>query len=267
MSLADPHSSMHKSFNEYQPKQFCTPIPCDEYSFLEFESLIEGVHGSVAGVVIEPLVQGAGGLRFHTPDVLAEIHRIVKKYDLIFIADEVMTGFGRTGYMFACEEAGMTPDIMCLGKALTGGSMTLAAVLAKQEIFDAFLGDDLEQALMSGPTFMANPLACSAANASLDLFEQEPRLEQVQRIESLLYELLSPFVSNEKVKEVRVKGAVGVIELHQTDWESVFAMREQFIKQGVWVRPFSNVIYLMPPFVISEEDLQALVEAIEVVLS
>jgi adenosylmethionine-8-amino-7-oxononanoate aminotransferase len=145
--------------------------------------------------------------------------------------------------------------------------MTLAAVLAKQEIFDAFLGDDLEQALMSGPTFMANPLACSAANASLDLFEQEPRLEQVQRIESLLYELLSPFVSNEKVKEVRVKGAVGVIELHQTDWESVFAMREQFIKQGVWVRPFSNVIYLMPPFVISEEDLQALVEAIEVVLS
>jgi adenosylmethionine-8-amino-7-oxononanoate aminotransferase len=225
------------------------------------------VHGSVAGVVIEPLVQGAGGLRIHTPDVLAEIHRIVKKYDLIFIADEVMTGFGRTGYMFACEEAGMTPDIMCLGKALTGGSMTLAAVLAKQEIFDAFLGDDLEQALMSGPTFMANPLACSAANASLDLFEQEPRLEQVQRIESLLYELLSPFVSNEKVKEVRVKGAVGVIELHQTDWESVFAMREQFIKQGVWVRPFSNVIYLMPPFVISEEDLQALVEAIEVVLS
>lgn len=261
MSLCDPNDGMHKSFNDYMPKQFALRVPLDEYDFAEFEYTIEAISKSVAAVIIEPLVQGAGGLKFYSADVLAEIYRITKKYDLLFIADEVMTGFGRTGHMFACEEANIKPDIMCLGKALTGGTMTLAACMVKEEIYNAFYSDKLENALMSGPTFMANPLACAVANASLDLFELEPRLAQVSQIEQQLYQGLRDLRRLDKVIDVRVKGAIGVVQL-ETNWQEIFQMRQEFIKHGVWLRPFRDVIYIMPPFTISKEELDILINSI-----
>lgn len=261
MSLCDPDNGMHKAVNEYMPKQFSLRVPLDEYDFAEFEAMIEGVQHEVAGLIIEPLVQGAGGMKFHSADVLAEIYRIAKKYNLIFIADEVMTGMGRTGSMFASEEAMVKPDIMCLGKALTGGTMTLAAVMATEEIFNAFLGDDMEKALMNGPTFMANPLACAAANASLDLFEKEPRLTQIETIEKQLYAELSPCKKIPKVIDVRVKGAIGIVQL-DIDPQEIIKMRQEFIKHGVWLRPFADIIYIMPPFTISKAELSKLTEAV-----
>ena len=266
MSLCDPDDGMHRSFNDYMPKQFSVRIPIDEYDFAEFENTIEAIGKTVAGVIIEPLVQGAGGLKFYSADILAEIYRITKKHDILFIADEVMTGFGRTGHMFACEEAAIKPDIMCLGKALTGGTMTLAACMVKESIYKAFYSDKLENALMSGPTFMANPLACAVANASLDLFEREPRLDQVNKIENLLYEGLKPLAKLDKVVDVRVKGAIGVVQI-DTNWNEIFQMREEFVKQGVWLRPFRDVIYIMPPFIVSERELDVMISSIVYVLT
>ncbi len=265
MSLCDPDHGMHKLMNDYMPKQYCIRLPLDEYDFSEFDLLLDGIGNTVAAVVIEPLVQGAGGMKFHSPDVLAEIHRITKKHGILFIADEVMTGFYRTGSRFACDEAGIVPDIMCVGKSLTGGTMTLAATLARQFIYDAFLGDRIDQALMSGPTFMANPLACAVANASLDLFEQEPRQQQVEEIERQLYFELMPCKDFNKVIDVRVKGAIGVVEL-ETDWDEIFAMRSRFVEMGVFLRPFSNVVYIMPPFIISREELSILTKAVTDIL-
>ena len=261
MSLCDPDQGMHKQLNDYMPKQYCIRLPLDEYDFSEFDMLMEGIGNTLAAVVIEPLVQGAGGMKFHSPDVLAEIYRITKKHGILFIADEIMTGFYRTGSLFACNEAGIIPDIMCLGKALTGGTMTLAATLARQYIYDAFLGESQEQALMSGPTFMANPLACSAANASLDLFESEPREAQVEAIERQLYDELMPCKSFHNVLDVRIKGAIGVVEM-ETNFEEILSMRSKFIDTGVFLRPFANVVYIMPPFIISKSDLTKLTSAV-----
>lgn len=261
MSLADHDDGMHKAFHNYTPKQYLVDLPNDEYSFAEFDELVSGIKHTVAGLVIEPLIQGAGGMKFHTADVLAEIHRICKKYDILFIADEIATGFGRTGSMFACEEAAITPDIMCVGKALTGGMMTLAATLAKSKIFDAFLSDDIKTAFMHGPTFMANPLACSAANASLDLFEKEPRLKQVENIENQLREELAPFKKINNVLDVRVKGAVGVIQLNEPSPDYIIYLRKKFIEEGVWLRPFGDIVYIMPAFTISEKELGKLTKA------
>lgn len=261
MSLCDPDNGMHKSFNEYMPKQYCVRVPSDEYDFSEFEAIVEGIQSTTAAVIIEPLVQGAGGFKFHSPDVLAEIYRITKKYGILFIADEVMTGFGRTGHMFACEEAAISPDIMCIGKGLTGGMMTMAATLAKEEVFAAFLGDEMEKALMSGPTFMANPLACAAANASIDLFEKESRLDQVSKIEDQLYEELSPCANFTKVSDVRVKGAIGVVQI-ETSLQEIMSLRKKFIEHGVWLRPFGDVVYVMPSFTISSGELTKITDTI-----
>lgn len=265
MSLCDPDHGMHKQLNDYMPKQYCIRLPLDEYDFSEFDMLLEGIGNTVAAVVIEPLVQGAGGMKFHSPDVLAEIHRITKKHNILFIADEVMTGFYRTGHMFACMEAGIIPDIMCIGKALTGGTMTLAATLASNHIFVAFLNDSNDYALMSGPTFMANPLACAAANASLDLFEKEPREQQVEAIERQLYNELMPCKEFNKVLDVRIKGAIGVVELETTP-EEIYTMRQKFLTMGVYLRPFGNIIYIMPPFTISPAELTTLTAAVISVL-
>jgi adenosylmethionine-8-amino-7-oxononanoate aminotransferase len=257
MSLCDPDHGMHKQLNDYMPKQYCIRLPLDEYDFSEFDMLLEGIGHEVAGVVIEPLVQGAGGMKFHSADVLAEIHRITKKHGILFIADEVMTGFYRTGSLFACNEAGIVPDIMCIGKALTGGTMTLAATLASQDVYNAFLGDSLERALMSGPTYMANPLACAAANASIDLFEFEPRQKQVEAIERQLYAELMPCKELARVLDVRVKGAIGVVEM-EISRDEILSMREKFIELGVFLRPFSNVVYIIPPFIVEKEELTKL---------
>lgn len=265
MSLSEMESSMHKAFNGHVPMQYILDIPLDEYAFQEMDELLKEVGNNIAGLVIEPLVQGAGGMLFHSADILGEIYRLCKKHDILFIADEIATGFGRTGSMFACEEAGITPDILCLGKALTGGMISLAATLATEEIFEAFLSDSLDTALMHGPTFMANPLACAAANASLDLFEKEPRLQQVEKIEVQLRAELEPLQFLDKVKDVRVKGAIGVVELDMTT-EDIYNFRKVFIEKGVWLRPFGNTIYMMPPFTISENELSKLTGAVKDIL-
>ena len=258
MSIADNEDGMHKAFHNFMPKQYMLKIPSDEYDFAEFNDVIKDIKHTVAGLVIEPLIQGAGGMKFHGADILAEIHRICKKNDILFIADEIATGFCRTGAMFACNEAAITPDIMCLGKALTGGYITLAATIATDEIFNTFLSDNLSTALMHGPTFMANPLACSAANASLDLFEKEPRLEQVGNIEEQMIEELSKCKKLENISDVRVKGAVGAVQLENYSWDYIFGLRKKFIEDGVWIRPFGDIVYLMPAFVISQRELSTL---------
>lgn len=266
MSLSDVEHGMHKVFSAHVPKQYIVDIPFDEYAFSELAELMEGEKNHIAGMVIEPLVQGAGGMKFHSPDILAELHRLCKKHNLLFIADEVATGFGRTGGMFACDEAGVKPDIMCIGKALTGGAIGLAATLATEEIFSAFLSDKLETALMHGPTYMANPLACAAANASLDLFEQEPRLAQIEAIERQLLAELEPCRGLAGVADIRVKGAIGVVQLADATREKILALRQAFVQEGVWLRPFDDIVYVMPAFTITSDELAKITHAITKVL-
>ncbi len=260
MSVSES-DSLHKAFRGYALKNYAFSIPNDEYGFAEFTQMVEGIHKNVAAVIIEPLVQGAEGMKFHSPDTLAEIYRVCKQHGILFIADEIATGFGRTGSMFACQEAGIAPDIVCIGKALTGGAITLAATAATRDIFEAFLSDDPAYALMHGPTYMANPLACAAANASLDLFEREPRLAQVEAIEQHFQQALAPLASLPCVVDVRVKGAIGVVELEAANMDKAW-FRQRFIEQGCWIRPIKNVVYLCPPLVISERELSVLTGAV-----
>ena len=262
MSLADPETGMHRALNRYMPEQYVFDIPNSRIDLAALAESLKEIRKTVAGLVIEPLVQAAGGMKFHRPEMLAEIHRLCKKHRILFIADEIATGFGRTGSMFACEEAGITPDIMCLGKALTGGMVGLAATLATEDVFEGFLSDRLETALMHGPTFMANPLACAAANASLDLFEGEPRIAQIHAIEAQLREELRPCHKLENVADVRVKGAIGVVQLSNASGEYILALRQRFIEEGVWLRPFSDVVYIMPAFTISTAELTRLTDAV-----
>jgi adenosylmethionine-8-amino-7-oxononanoate aminotransferase len=186
MSICDPEEGMHALFGDLLAEQHIVPLPRTDAEFEQFDAFLTQHGAECAAIIIEPLVQGAGGLKLHTFEALARIHASAKSHGLLFIADEIMTGFGRTGSMFACEQAAIAPDIMTLSKALTGGTMALAATFATEAIFEAFLSDNAETALMHGPTYMGNPLACAAAHASLDLFEQEPRLEQVGKIEAHL---------------------------------------------------------------------------------
>jgi len=198
-------------------------------------------------------------MRFHDGDTLRRIANAARRHGHLLIADEIMTGFGRTGRMFACDEANVVPDIMCLSKALTGGTIALAATVARRHVFDAFWSDDPAAALMHGPTFMANPLACAAANASLDLFEREPRLAQVRAIETALRRALEPARSLPGIVDVRVQGAIGVIQL--PSHQDIGWLRRRFIELGVWARPFGDILYLAPPFVIAPDDLNMLTDA------
>lgn len=271
LSLSDPEGWISKAFNNYAPEQYVVNIPSDEYSFSEFEDMVKAEKKNIAALIIEPLVQGAGGMKFHSADILAEIHNICKRHDILFIADEIMTGFYRTGNLFACNEAGITPDIMCIGKALTGGMISLAATIATEEIFSTFLDDSLDKAFMHGPTFMANPLACTAANASLDLFEKEDHIKKIEFIENFMESELAEIRRNPKVQDVRIKGAIGVIELkkdiNNNDlWSYMFSLRKQFVAEGVWLRPFKDVIYIMPSYNISEKELQHITCSIKKVL-
>ena len=265
MAVSDPEKSMHKALRGALVPQRVVDIPGDESSLAELDSVLSRDSHELAALIIEPLVQGAGGMRFHGAEILAALRALARKHGVLFIADEIATGFWRTGRAFACEEAGISPDILCLGKALTGGTIGMGATLATEEIFASFLSDDWETALMHGPTFMANPLACAAANASLDLFEREPREDQVRAIEASLRSGLEPCRSLPRVVDVRVKGAIGVVQLEGN--VDVYSLRSRFVEQGVWVRPFKDIVYLMPPLVISDEDLSALTGAVCVVLS
>jgi adenosylmethionine-8-amino-7-oxononanoate aminotransferase len=257
-------SHFNAAYDNITQRNYTLPIPQDEYDFAEFTDTIAAIRGSVAAVIIEPLVQAAGGFRFHSADILSEIRRVCREHDILLIVDEIATGFARTGTLFACHEAAIEPDILCLGKALTGGHMPLAATLTNGRVFDAFLSDDEGRALMHGPTFMAHPIACAAANASLDLFEREPRVAQAEALELALWEGLRLFKNHEAVHDVRVKGAIGVIEF-TPDFltpERLRSMRATSIEHGAWLRPFDNVLYLMPPLTLKKEELHVLHKAI-----
>jgi adenosylmethionine---8-amino-7-oxononanoate aminotransferase len=265
MAVSDPEKSMHKALRGALVPQRVVDIPGDESSLAELDSMLSRDAHELAALIIEPLVQGAGGMRFHGAEILAALRALARKHGVLFIADEIATGFWRTGRAFACEEAGISPDILCLGKALTGGTIGMGATLATEEIFASFLSDDWETALMHGPTFMANPLACSAANASLDLFEREPREDQVRSIEAGLHTGLEPCRSLPHVVDVRVKGAIGVVQLEEN--VDVYSLRPRFVEQGVWIRPFKDIVYLMPPLVIDGAELDTLTRAVCTVVS
>ncbi len=264
MSVCDPDDGMHTAFAGYLPVQTVVPVPSDAHELAGFDALLGRVRGETAAVIIEPLVQAAGGMKFHSAEVLAGIRDACAAHDVLLIADEIATGFARTGRLFACDEAGVAPDIVCVGKALTGGAIGLAATAASRRVFEAFLDDDPNKALMHGPTYMGNPLACAAANASLDLFESEPRIAQVAAIEAYLKDALAPCCDIAGVKDVRIKGAIGVVQLESLDDND--HLKRRFIEEGVWLRPFADVVYLMPPLVISEAELERLCGAIVKVL-
>jgi len=259
MSVCDPDDGMHRLFKGALIDQPVLPLPVDEISFAAFAAFLERHAKRIAAVVLEPLVQGAGGMRMHSPAILARIAKACRAADVLLILDEIFTGFGRTGTLFACEQAGVVPDIITLSKALTGGTLPLAATIARESVFEAFLSDDPGAALMHGPTYSGNALACAAANASLDLFETEPRLVQVAAIERQLGEELAPARGLPGVLDVRIKGAIGAIALdHDPDLE---ALRAAFVARGVWLRPFGRTIYTTPAFVISREELSRITEA------
>jgi len=260
MAVSDPHDSMHALFAGLLPQHINLALPTDAESTTALAQALERHAETLAGIVVEPLVQGAGGMRFHDAATLRRLRALADRYELLLIFDEIFTGFGRTGSMFAGEPAEVAPDIVTLSKALTGGTLPLAATVATARVFDAFWSDDPQRALMHGPTYTGNALACAAANASLDLFEREPRLAQVRAIEEQLVRGLEPCRDVAGVKDVRVKGAIGVVELDRLD--DLDGLRRRFVAEGVFVRPFGSVIYLTPAFTIGEQELTTLMVTI-----
>ena len=264
MSVCDPEDGMHRLFKGVLAEQLILELPRSEAELEQFEATIAEHKSGLAGIILEPLVQAAAGMKFHDPEVLAAVADVARRHGLLLILDEIATGFGRTGTLFACEQASVEPDIVTLSKALTGGTVPLAATVATRRVYDAFLSDHYEHALMQGPTFCGNPLACAAANASLDLFEREPRLAQAAAIEAQLTDGLAGCRELPGVLDVRVKGAIGVVQLaRRPDLDD---LRARFIAEGVWVRPFGDVVYLMPPLVIDASDLGRLIEAVNSVV-
>jgi adenosylmethionine---8-amino-7-oxononanoate aminotransferase len=260
MAVCDPEHGMHARFAGVLPQHIVVDLPRTEAAFAALDETLSRQAETIAGIIVEPLVQGAGGMIFHDAVVLRRLRTLADKYDLLLIFDEIFTGFGRTGALFAFQEAGVVPDIITLSKALTGGTLPLAATIASRKVFEAFWSDDPDDSLMHGPTFMANPLACAAANASLDLFEREPRLGQVGKISSALAAGLEPCRKLPGVKDVRVKGAIGVVELDRI--KDLKTLRQRFVAEGVFIRPFGSIIYLTPAFTIAEGELAKLTDAV-----
>jgi adenosylmethionine-8-amino-7-oxononanoate aminotransferase len=260
MSVSDSEDGMHALFSGVVPEQFIADLPRDAEDAAALDTLLQKHGDTIAAIIVEPLVQGAGGMLFHDAATLKRLRALADKHDVLLIFDEIFTGFGRTGAMFACEAAGVTPDIIALSKALTGGTLPLAATVATKKVFEAFWSDDPKKALMHGPTFMANALGCAAANASLDLFEREPRLAQVARLSDQMKDGLAPCRDLAGVTDVRVMGAIGVVEMARID--NLDAVRARFIEKGVFVRPFGNTIYLTPAFTIAASELTKLTDAV-----
>ncbi|MFQ5533786.1 MAG: adenosylmethionine--8-amino-7-oxononanoate transaminase [Sphingomonadales bacterium] len=265
MSVTDLDQGMHQAFGDQLQDQFVADLPQNAGQVAALDRLLSEGRDSIAAMIVEPLVQGAGGMKFHDPQVLTALRELADRHEVLLIADEIFTGFGRTGTLFACEQADIVPDILCLGKGMTGGAISLAATIARDHVHEAFLSDDPAKALMHGPTYMANPLACAAANASLDLFETEPRLEQVKAIETCLRDALEACRGLKRVVDVRVKGAIGVVQvdaLDDLDW-----LKQRFIDEGVWLRPFGDIVYVTPAFVIEQRELTKLADTIVAVLT
>jgi len=262
MSLCDPVRGMHTTYGDALLPQWHVPLPTDAESAELFATTLRQNHHRLAGVFLEPLVQGAGGMRFHSPETVRRIRETCDQLNVLLIADEIATGFGRTGSMWAIDQVPSTvPDILCLGKALTGGAMTMAVTIARHDVFDSFWSDESADAFMHGPTFMANPLACAAANASLDLFDSEPRLQQAAAIQQRLRHWLEGCRELPGVTDVRCRGAIGVIqvdELTEVDW-----LRQAFVEAGVWLRPFGDCIYATPPLTLAESQIDQLGSAMK----
>ena len=264
MAVCDPGEGMHSIFTGLLPPQPMLDLPVDAASIAAFDRFLDENAKTLAAIIVEPLIQGAGGMIFHDAEVLRRLRAAADRHGLVLIFDEIFTGFGRTGTMFAYEAAGVVPDIITLSKALTGGTMALAATVASDAIFDGFWSDDPGHALMHGPTYMANALACSAANASLDLFEREPRLAQVREIEQGLNHGLAPCAKIAGIADVRVMGAVGVVQLKKLNDPK--ALQRACVEAGIWVRPFRDIVYLTPSFTMTAEDLGRVTGALAKVL-
>jgi adenosylmethionine-8-amino-7-oxononanoate aminotransferase len=264
MPLCDPEEGMHAMYAGVFNPALLADLPEDAITAATLDRLLADSAREIAAVIVEPLVQGAGGMKMHSPETLNTIRRLCDRHGVLLIYDEIFTGFGRTGTMFAFEQAnGAVPDILCLSKALSGGTLPLAATLARRPIAAAFEADHPAAVLMHGPTYMANALACAAANASLDLFESEPRLEQAARIAGQLQAELEPCRALPGVVDVRARGAIGVVQLDRPADD----LRGRFPPLGVWIRPFGDIVYLTPPLVIGEADLSRLTAAIRKVVS
>lgn len=264
MSVCDPDTGMHHLFNDAVTSQFFCERPRSRFnqefepkSIESFEATLSQNHDSIAAVILEPIVQGAGGMWFYHPNYLKKVRELCDEFSVLLIADEIATGFGRTGKLFACEWAGVVPDILCLGKALTGGYMTLAATLTSTEIAKGISAKG--GVFMHGPTFMGNPLACAVANASLELLCEQDWERTISSIESQLKQELLAAANINCVKDVRVLGAIGVIELSANI--DVAKAQKFFVERGVWIRPFSNLLYVMPPYIINQKQLSQLTTA------
>lgn len=265
MTICDPEEGMHSLFFGVMPAQHVVALPTDADTEAALDAYLAAHGGGIAAMIVEPRVQGAGGMLFHDDAVLKTLRTLADKHDVLLIFDEIFVGFGRTGDLFACSGAGVTPDIVTLSKALTGGTLPLSAAIARRKVFEAFWSDDAGAALMHGPTYMANPLACAAANASLDLFETGAWKADVARIAAALAEGLEPCRSAPGVVDVRVLGAIGVVECAAP--VAVGDLCAAFAQRGCWIRPMGKVIYLTPPFVTTGAELGRLTGAIcEVVL-
>jgi adenosylmethionine-8-amino-7-oxononanoate aminotransferase len=271
MSVSDPENGMHTLFSGALIKQYIADSPsskfnqpCSESDISSIQTVLKNNHHSIAAIILEPIVQGAGGMRFYSADYLKQVRELCDHYQVLLILDEIATGFGRTGKLFACEHANIEPDILCLGKALTGGYMTLAATLSNQTVAETISSGD-PGLFMHGPTFMANPLACSAGLASLKLLLNSDWQNKVQSIQHSLFNGLKSCQQLKQVKDVRVLGAIGVVELHQA--VNIRQIQPLFVNAGVWVRPFNHLIYLMPPYIINKEDLHALTRAVTTIIS